>query len=156
MGASSRSGQSLVWPVVGVIVGSAVGYTVFRSARTDGPEPAVVSSGGGATSQARTVPKVQFRDRLPAEQPARAATGPADSRVTDGREKRAGAKLHSEVKPLCSDKKCMYGECSSRCTEWIKKTYTPEEMSVERHRQQLFFNCVGFCLDPLEDAGSPK
>ncbi len=140
--------------MIGTTVGVVIGVVVFGGLWKREPEPEDSPVVGGGAAPTRSVPVVRFSQRYPSAQPlASSRLAPsqyrqADPRKTDGREKKAGARLHEEVRPKCPDEKCMYSECSDRCTQWVQKTYTPEEMKVERHRQQLFFNCVGFCIDP--------
>ena len=126
----------------------AIGFTVGYMASQHAKEPSEDAQASAAPS-AKTI---MFSSRPGASVGPGALGAPAKGDVpTDGKEKVEGARLHQSANETCrDDQQCLYSTCSRACGEWIGKTYEPGDFATLRIEQQVFINCVGYCLDPRE------
>ena len=88
----------------------------------------------------------------PPNEVARVPTTPAVSAnpfetKTDGREIAAGKRLHADANQGCADLGCLGAKCGKLCSQFMAETYKDGDFRSVRHRNTIFFNCQGACLD---------
>jgi hypothetical protein len=119
---------------------SGVGAALLLFACRSNPEPAPPSP---SASPSGRQPPLALSQRVPPRRPDGGGV------ATDGRELAKGTELHGGLQALCkADQKCLFAKCSERCFEFIRDAYKPADFRDVRHKNQVYFNCTGTCIDP--------
>lgn len=95
-----------------------------------------------AASRSASVPHIKLSD-----QPRLRGDAGIRRRTPNPEAVAAGKKLHQMVAKQCSDDACRYARCSPLCSQWLREQQG-DSGAPKLGQQRLFFDCVGFCMNP--------
>ena len=122
-------------------VACAVLLAALAAACRSKPDPAPVDAAASAAARA---PVLSFSQRIPPRRPDGGGSVP-----TDGRERTRGKALNADARAACKDdQRCLFAKCSEKCFAFVRDAYEPAELRGVHHKNQLYFNCTGACIDP--------